>query len=155
MSAFYTSLVLTIIIECFFALFMLDEFRKKKVLLTVIAANLLTNPPLVFLTTFGINKLYALLYPSVLGVSRYPNLYSTLAVYILLEVLVIVVEAWIYSNYLGVKTKRAILISGVLNMLSVVFGLMFLIFGGIFIDLLPGSPGQETFPAEPEYITPF
>ena len=100
-------LILTIIIECGIALVI--GYRKKD-LLNVLLVNVLTNPLLNSVIVY-INVYYGL---------KYRNI----ALY-LLEILVVIVEGFIYQKYLDNRKINGYILSLILNISSYVIGLIF------------------------------
>ena len=99
------SLVLTLIIELIVALII--KVRDKKDLINVILVNLLTNPIVV--------SLPILIYINYLGNSQRISL-------IILEVLTLFVEGFVYSKVLNYKKTNPYLISLILNCSSYFLG---------------------------------
>ncbi|MBR1414171.1 MAG: hypothetical protein IJ574_05855 [Bacilli bacterium] len=95
-------LIITIIIEIIFA-FILG--LRKKELLNVVLVNILTNPLVVSITVY-VNITYGLYYRKI-----------TL---IILEVLTIIIEAFIYKKY--IKNKNSIRLAILLNLASFFVG---------------------------------
>ena len=100
------SLVCTIIIECFIALIM--GYRKKD-LLNVLLVNILTNP-LVSSITIYFNYYY--------------GLKGRIVSLIILELLTLFVEGFIYYKYLKKRKINGYLLSLILNVSSYLLGLL-------------------------------
>lgn len=108
MTNFLLMLVITIILETLFVILFTTQNRKKTILI-VIAANILTNPLLNYF--IFLNNTYE--YTS-RGFPLVP----------IGEVVVIIVEALIYRNYLRFSFKKAFLISFFANIISAIFGFL-------------------------------
>ena len=100
-----TCLLITIIIEVIFAL--LFKVRDKKDILNVILANIITNPVVVIL-------------PHYISFNYGFKLYDI--VLLILEILAVIVEGFIYHKYLKYKKINPYLLSLLLNVLSYFIG---------------------------------
>ena len=105
---FAVSLGLTLIIELTLSIIM--GIRNKKDIKVVILANTLTNPVVVYIAicikVFGNDLIYNIVIPIV-------------------EILVVVVEYWVFKKYLDYKGKPPLLISAVNNVTSYLIGVLF------------------------------
>jgi hypothetical protein len=104
---FLLAFVLTVLIECT-SMFLI--FKSKQFVYYVFLCNLLTNPALNLIA---------------LGVEYIWGAFGYKLSIIILEIGVVIVEAYIIRLLCGFKTKKSILISTVLNSLSYGAGLMF------------------------------
>ena len=100
-----TCLLLTIVIEVLFAL--LFKVRDRKDILNVILANIITNPIVVIL-------------PHYISFNYGFKLYDVIL--IILEILTVIVEGFIYQKYLKYKKINPYLLSLLLNLLSYFIG---------------------------------
>lgn len=130
MTSTLISLIITLLIENFFGIFLFAKQVKKKALMVITAANLLTNPLLSFY--INVNTVWM----SDSGSSSY------FTFLIVAELLVILVEAFIFRKYLKVKAVTALLISAFLNIVSAFLGLIIIITARVFLyqsvnDALP------------------
>ena len=94
--------------------------RSKESLGYSVLANLMTNPVL--------NLILAYLAWQEVG------LYATIGIRLALEVIVVIAEAWAYKGMMKLNTKKALMISVVLNLFSFGIGEIFGVLG--YWDLL-------------------
>ena len=104
------SIILTVIIEYIVikALFL----KKEKTISAVILANVLTNPIVVYL--YNISYLIGF------------SIYATYILLILLELLAIFIEAYVYSEILILEKRKSIIISSIANIIAVILGILIL-----------------------------
>lgn len=122
-SLFYSwviSLILTLIIECFLCIPLIKKERMTvKDLINVVYINLLTNPVVVFLANIArYSDNLADIYRISLGIISYPF------VIIILEILVVIVEGWLFKRLIPSFGKNAYKYSLYLNGLSFFIGLL-------------------------------
>ncbi len=98
-SSLIKSFVLTCIIEYIIIKLI---FVKKKVLVPVLLVNMLTNPFVVYI--YNIMSLYSLEYKDVIA--------------IFLELLVVIVEGYVYKCLLEINCKKALIISFISNVVA-------------------------------------
>ncbi len=106
-------LSLTLIIECIVAFILRVKSRKDYI--NILAVNILTNPILVCTSAF-IKYFYG------------PSVYNIII--IILEILVVLIEGFIYHKYLEYKKINGFILSLILNLSSYSLGL---ILGNLFI----------------------
>ena len=99
------SFILTLIIE--YVVIKLI-FINKKVFIPVFLVNILTNPLVVYI--YNIMSLYSLKYKGIFLV--------------ILEILVIIVEGYIYKYLLEIKWKKAVIISFISNVIAYLVGII-------------------------------
>ncbi len=103
----FLALIITVVLECFFSFIFFSKLPKRNVLLVVLAANLLTNPMLNFFIALN---------------NAFFHIYSLNV--LTLEIVVIIFEAFIYSKFLNRNFLEALAVSFILNLISVIVGLM-------------------------------
>ena len=101
-------LLLTIVIESLFAIIL--GVRKKKDILNIILANIVTNP-LVVSITFAMNFFYGL---------KIRNIAEGI-----LEIVAVLVEGLMYHQYLNFKKINPFVLSLGLNIISYGFGIIY------------------------------
>ncbi len=104
-SSLIISLILTLIIEyIIIKLF----FMRKKVFIPVLLVNILTNPLVVYI--YNIMDIYSFAYKDI--------------ILIILELLVVIVEGYIYQYLLEIKWKKSLIISFISNVLAYLIGVL-------------------------------
>ncbi len=98
------SFLLTLIIEYL----IVKLFVKKKVFVPVLLVNILTNPLIVYV--YNIMSLFSFEYKDV--------------ILILLELLVIIVEGYVYKYLLEINCKKALIISSISNTMAFFIGII-------------------------------
>jgi len=114
--------IITTVIECFLALILFFKIPHKKTLLVVISANLLTNPLANYLILLNTQYFH----------NPLTNIYT-------LELVVVVVEAFIISKYLHIKTIKALLASILMNTVSFFVGYIAFIIISSLISIVSKS----------------
>lgn len=104
-SSLIKSFLLTLIIEYIIIKLI---FVKRKVFVSVLLVNVLTNPFVVYV--YNIMSIYSFLYKDI--------------VLVLLEVLVVIVESYVYRYLLEIKWKRALIVSLISNMIAYFIGVI-------------------------------
>ena len=104
-SSLIKSFILTFIIEYIIIKLI---FKKRKIFIPVLLVNMLTNPLVVY--TYNIISLYSFEYKDV--------------ILILLELLVVIVEGYIYKYLLEITRKQALRISFISNIAAYLFGIL-------------------------------
>ena len=108
-SSLIKSFVLTFIIEYIIIKLI---FVKKKVLVPVLLVNMLTNPFVVYI--YNIMSLYSLEYKDVIA--------------IFLELLVVIIEGYVYKCLLEINWKKALIISFISNVVAYLTGMLLNLF---------------------------
>lgn len=104
-SSLIISFVLTFIIEyIIIKLF----FIKKKVIIPVLLVNILTNPLIVYI--YNIMYIFSFHYIDI--------------VTIVLEILVVIVEGYVYKHLLEIKWKKALIVSFITNIIAYLLGIV-------------------------------
>lgn len=104
-------LAMTLVIEAFFSLF----FKKRtKWIVAGFWCNIITNPIINTIICFS---------TAIIG--RGP---AILVITVVLEILVILVEGYLYAKYTGESKKKCMKVSMVLNTISAIIGMMFLVY---------------------------
>lgn len=98
-------LSLTALVETIFAI--IFGVRKKKDILNIVLANIITNPPIVSIT-FACNIFFGLQIRNI--------------ILIILEIMVVFIEGVIYFKYLDYKKINPFILALLLNLLSYGFG---------------------------------
>jgi len=99
------SFILTFIIEYIIVKLI---FIKKKALIPVLLVNMLTNPLVVYI--YNIMSIYSFFYKDI--------------VLVFLELLVVIVEGYVYKYLLEIKWKIALIISLISNIIAYLVGLL-------------------------------
>lgn len=99
------SFILTFIIEYIIIKLV---FIKKKTLMPVLLVNMLTNPLVVYI--YNIMSIYSFFYKDI--------------VLVFLELLVVVVEGYVYKYLLEIKWKTALIISFISNLVAYLLGIL-------------------------------
>ena len=108
-SSLIKSFALTLIIEYIIIKLI---FIKKKVFVPVVLVNVLTNPLVVYV--YSIMSVYSFEYKDI--------------ILIILELLVVIVEGFIYKYLLEINLKKAIIISFVSNTIAYLSGILISIY---------------------------
>lgn len=108
-SSLVKSFVLTLIIEYIIIKLL---FIRKKVFIPVLLVNMITNPLVVYI--YNIMSLYSFAYKDV--------------ILVFLELLVVIVEGYVYKYLLEIKWKRALIISFIANVVAYIVGLLISLF---------------------------
>ncbi len=103
------SFVLTLIIEYIIIKLL---FMRKKIFIPVLLVNMLTNPVVVYI--YNIMSLYSFVYRDV--------------ILLLLELLVIIVESYVYKYLLEITWKSALITSFIANAVAYIVGLLISLF---------------------------
>ena len=104
-SSLIKSFILTVIIEYIIIKLI---FIKKKVLIPVLLVNMLTNPLVVYI--YNIMSIYSFFYKYI--------------VLVFLELLVVIVEGYVYKYLLEIKWKKALIISFISNGVAYLIGIL-------------------------------
>ena len=104
-SSLIKSFILTLIIEYIIIKLI---FVKEKVFIPVLLVNILTNPFVVFI--YNIMSLYSLEYKDF--------------ILIVLELLVVMVEGYIYTYLLDIHFRKALLVSFISNVITYLIGIL-------------------------------
>ena len=104
-SSLIISFILTVIIEYIIIKSLLIN---QKVIIPVLLVNMLTNPLVVYI--YNIMSIFSYIYKDI--------------VLIFLEILVFVVEGYVYKYLLEIKWKYALLISFIANMIAYLIGIL-------------------------------
>ena len=104
-SSLVKSFILTLIIEYIIIKLI---FIKKKVFISVLLVNILTNPLVVYI--YKIMSIYSFFYKDI--------------VLVLLELLVVIVEGYVYKHLLEIKWKIALIISFISNVVAYLVGIL-------------------------------
>lgn len=99
------SFTLTLIIEYIIVKLMLT---KKKVFVPVLLVNMLTNPLVVYI--YNIMSIYSFKYKEV--------------ILLFLEILVVIVEGYVYRFLLDLKLEKALIVSFIANAVAYIFGII-------------------------------
>ena len=105
------SFILTLIIEYIIIKLI---FIKKKVFVPVVLVNVLTNPLVVYV--YSIMSVYSFEYKDI--------------ILIILELLVVIVEGFVYKYLLEINLKKAIIISFVSNAIAYLTGVLISVYRG-------------------------
>ena len=104
-SSLIKSFILTLIIEYIIIKLI---FIKKKVHIPVLLVNMLTNPLVVYI--YNIMSIYSLYYKDI--------------VLLFLELLVVIVEGYVYKYLLEITWKKALIISFASNIIAYLIGII-------------------------------
>lgn len=104
-SSLIKSFILTLIIEYIIIKLI---FVKRKVFIPVFLVNILTNPFVVYI--YNIISLYSLEYKDI--------------VLIVLELLVVIVEGYVYRYLLEINIKKALIVSLISNIVAYLIGIL-------------------------------
>ena len=104
-SSLIRSFILTLIIE-YIIIKML--FRRKKVFMPVLLVNMLTNPLVVYI--YNIMSIYSFSYKDF--------------ILFFLELIVVLVEGYVYEKLLEINLKKALIISFISNLVAYLLGLL-------------------------------
>ncbi len=103
-SSLIKSFILTLIIEYIIIKLI---FVKKKVFIPVLLVNILTNPFIVYI--YNIMSLYSLAYRDI--------------ILVILELLAVLVEGYIYKYLLDINLKKALIVSFISNVVAYLSGI--------------------------------
>ena len=104
-SSLIKSFILTFIIEYIIVKLI---FIKKKAIIPVLLVNMLTNPLVVYI--YNIMSIYSFFYKDI--------------VLVFLELLVVIVEGYVYKYLLEIKWKKSLIISLISNMIAYIAGIV-------------------------------
>lgn len=104
-SSLIKSFILTFIIEYIIIKLI---FIKKKALIPVLLVNMLTNPLVVYI--YNIMSIYSFFYKDI--------------VLVFLELVVVIVEGYVYKYLLEIKWKTALIISFISNVVAYLVGIL-------------------------------
>lgn len=104
-SSLIKSFILTLIIEYMIIKIIL---MKRKVFIPVVLVNTLTNPLVVYI--YNIMELYSFAYKDI--------------ILIFLELLVVIIEGYVYKYLLEINWKKAIIISFISNIVAYLIGVL-------------------------------
>lgn len=104
-SSLIKSFILTLIVEYIIIKLI---FVKKKVFIPVLLVNMLTNPFVVYI--YNIMSVYSLKYKDI--------------ILIVLELLVVIVEGYVYKYLLEINWKKALIVSFISNIVAYLIGIL-------------------------------
>ena len=104
-SSLIKSFILTLIIEYIVIKLI---FVKRKVFIPVLLVNILTNPFIVYI--YNIMSLYSLAYKDI--------------ILVFLELLVVLIEGYVYKYLLDINFKKALIVSFISNVVAYLIGIL-------------------------------
>ena len=108
-SSLIKSFILTIIIEYIIVKLV---FVKKKVFISVLLVNMLTNPLIVYI--YNIMSLYSIAYKDI--------------ILVILELLAVICEGYVYKFLLDIDLKKALIVSFISNIVAYIIGILLSIY---------------------------
>ena len=104
-SSLIKSFILTLIIEYIIIKLI---FIKKKVFIPVLLVNMLTNPLVVYI--YNILSIYSVAHKDI--------------ILVILELLVVIVEGYVYKYLLEINLKKALIVSVISNIVAYLIGIL-------------------------------